>query len=343
MVAQGTAFDHAHRLYAAATALLDVVALATLAHAILLSYQSRITAWARADPGQATLDYRQRGLKQAVIGDDGRASTSKTQVVLWTGAVIWALTDLFLLARVYPGGNLFSPAGTSNLRPEYLVLLGLPVAAAVTAKAVVSGSNGGIGPVKASDPAASLALAQATRVYVRNPAPAGVNGITAGVAELITTDGGSVDWPKLQYVVFTLITFVYFVVQVLTEPQHGLPVVPAVLLILMGLSACGYTAAKILETKGAAIPYSGTSVRPQPRPASSPRRVAAQATPQVQRDPRSDRTGTLISLWIGVVTCVGVFVASSALAHGPVRIGGMIFSAVATAITFGCLIFTATH
>lgn len=49
-----------------------------------------------------------------------------SQVVLWTGAVVWALADLLLLARAYPGGNLFTGAVTSNWRPEYLVLLGLP-------------------------------------------------------------------------------------------------------------------------------------------------------------------------------------------------------------------------
>ena len=67
------------------------------------------------------------------------ASTSKTQVVLWTGALVWALVDLLLLARAYPGGSLFINALKTNWHPEYLVLLGLPVAAATTAKAVVAG------------------------------------------------------------------------------------------------------------------------------------------------------------------------------------------------------------
>ena len=250
LAAWGTAFSHAHRLSAAGAALLDVVTLATLAHVILLWYQSGITSGPTADPGQETLNYRRRGLKAAVIGQDGRASTSKTQVVLWTAAVVWALIDLLLLARAYPGGNLFTSAVTSNWRPEYLVLLGLPVAAAATAKAVVSGSNGGKGPVPRSHSVAKSGP-QATRVYVRNPVPAGVKGFAAGVAELITADDRTVAWADLQYVVFTLITLVYFLVQVLAQPQHGLPPVPAALLTLMGVSASGYTASKIVETKGA--------------------------------------------------------------------------------------------
>jgi hypothetical protein len=206
------------------------------------------------------ITYRFTGLKAAVIGQDGRASTSKAQVVLWTGAMVWALTDLLLLARAYPGGNLFTGAVTSNWRPEYLVLLGLPVAAAATAKAVVSGSNAGKGPVKSSHPAAKP-RPQATRVYVRDPVPAGVKGFSAGVAELITADDSTVAWADLQYVVFTLITLVYFLVQVLAQPQHGLPPVPAALLTLMGVSASGYTASKIVETKGA-VPTPGSPDTP---------------------------------------------------------------------------------
>jgi soluble cytochrome b562 len=163
--------------------------------------------------------------------------------------VLWALTDLLLLARAYPGGNLFTVAVTSNWRPEYLVLLGLPVAAAATAKAVVSGSNAGKGPVKSSDQAEKPD--QNTRVYLRDPVSAEVKGFGAGMAELITADDRTVAWADLQYVVFTLITLVYFLVQVLAQPQHGLPPVPAALLTLMGVSASGYTASKIVEAKGA--------------------------------------------------------------------------------------------
>ncbi len=42
---------------------------------------------------------RRTGLKALVIGTDGRASTSKLQAVLWTGAVLYALTMLLLLGK----------------------------------------------------------------------------------------------------------------------------------------------------------------------------------------------------------------------------------------------------
>jgi hypothetical protein len=244
VVARGTQFTTGHRAAAAWTALLVVAALAMVAQVILLWYQSGLPGVAGAAPDQRTLAYRRRGLKAAVIGQDGRASTSKTQVVLWTAAVVWALVDLLLLARGYRSGTLFTNAVTSNWHPEYLVLLGLPVAAATVAKAAVAGANSGQGPVTSTDVAAG-----ASGVYVRDPVREGVWGFLAGVAELFTGDDDAVAWADLQYVVFTLITLAYFASQFLAQPTAGLPPVPAALLTLMGVSATGYTANKIVSTK----------------------------------------------------------------------------------------------
>jgi len=253
VVARGAQLTTAHRAAAAWTALLVVAALAVVAQVVLTWYQARLSAAS----GQPALADRRQGLKAAVIGKDGRASTSKTQVVLWTAAVVWAFVDLLLLARAYPGGGLFTNAVTSNWRPEYLVLLGLPVAAAATAKAVVAGANSGQGPAT-SDPGSMMKIASrlnvtsslnVKRVYVRDPAGQDVKGFFAGVAELFTGDDNAVDWADLQYVVFTFITLVYFAIQFLAQPADGLPPIPAALLTLMGVSASGYAANKIVSTK----------------------------------------------------------------------------------------------
>jgi hypothetical protein len=244
VVARGTHFTTGHRAAAAWIALLLVAALALVAQVILLWYQSRLPGTAGAAPDQPTLAYRRRGLKAAVMGQDGRASTSKTQVVLWTAAVVWALVDLLLLARAYHGTTLFTNAVTSNWHPEYLVLLGLPVAAATVAKATVAGANSGQGPATSADVAAG-----ASGVYVRNPVREGVWGFLAGVAELFTGDDDAVAWADLQYVVFTLITLAYFASQFLAQPTAGLPPVPAALLTLMSVSATGYAANKVVSTK----------------------------------------------------------------------------------------------
>jgi hypothetical protein len=257
VVARETHFTTGHRAAAAWTALLVVTALAIVAQVILLSYQAQLLSAAGDAPDQPTLAFRRRGLKAAVIGQDGRASTSKTQVVLWTGALVWALVDLLLLARAYPGGSLFINAVKTNWHPEYLVLLGLPVAAATTAKAVVGGANSGQGPAT-SDPSSMVKIARmvkiasgpsGNRVYVRDPISPGVWGFLKGVAELFTGDDDAVAWADLQYVVFTLITLVYFASQFLAQPSAGLPQVPAALLTLMGVSATGYAANKIVSTK----------------------------------------------------------------------------------------------
>ena len=250
-VARGTHFTTGHRAAAAWTALLVVAALAIVAQVILLWYQARLLSASGDAPDQPTLAFRRRGLKAALMGQDGRASTSKTQVVLWTGAVVWALVDLLLLARAFSGGSLFLNAVKTNWHPEYLVLLGLPVAAATTAKAVVAGANSGQGPAT-SDPSSKAKIASGlsgNRVYVRDPISPGVWGFLTGIAELVTGDDDAVAWADLQYVVFTLITLVYFASQFLAQPAAGLPQVPAALLTLMGVSATGYTANKIVSTK----------------------------------------------------------------------------------------------
>jgi hypothetical protein len=104
--------------------------------------------------------------------------------------------------------NLFTNAVTTNWRPEYLVLLGLPVAAATTAKAVVAGTNSGHGPVAHDSADALVRSLGLSRVYIRDPVSAGVRGFVTGLAELLTGDDGTVAWADLQYVVFTLITLV---------------------------------------------------------------------------------------------------------------------------------------
>jgi hypothetical protein len=249
VVARGTDFTMAHRAATAWVALLVVAALAVLAQAILLWYQSQTGKAPGRKAGQ-TLAFRRRGLKAAVMGQDGRASTSKTQVALWTAAVVWALVDLLLLARAFPSGNLFTNAVTTNWRPEYLILLGLPVAAATAAKAAVANTNSGHGPVASGSSGALAGKLSLDRVYVRDPVSPNKQGFVAGVAELLTGDDGTVAWADLQYVVFTLITLASFVALFLARPTDGLPPVPAALLTLMGVSATTYTANKIVNTRG---------------------------------------------------------------------------------------------
>jgi hypothetical protein len=251
LVAWGTHLTVAHRTEAAGAALLVVLAVALVVQAILVWYQGRVGKLPVRRDRTQNLAFRRRGLKAAIMGKDGRASTSKTQVVLWTVAVVWALVDLLLLTRAYSSGNLFAKAVGKNWRPEYLVLLGLPIAAATAAKAAVASTNAGNGPAKPGSSPEVATKFDVDRVYERDHVGDGVRGFVTGIAELFTGDDDAVAWADLQYVVFTLIALVYFAAQFLAQPANGLPPVPAALLTLMGISASGYVANKVVNTRGA--------------------------------------------------------------------------------------------
>lgn len=104
------------------------------------------------------------------------------------------------------------------------------------------------------------------------------------MAELFTGDDNSVDWGDLQYVVFTLVTLAYFVIQFLAQPANGLPPVPAALLTLTGVSATGYAANKIVSSKvdlTDAPQELATAQNPgEPRPAAGATATATAEAPQ---------------------------------------------------------------
>jgi len=262
---------------AALVASLLVLAIGLVVHLGLLWHQLHTptgipTRYDAKNDSAANVQFRRRGLKAAFVGADGRVSTSKTQVFLWTVFLIAAFIYLLVLTRSYSGGTLFSSAVSTNWRPEYLVLIGLPVAAATIAAGTVKGSNGGVGPVATSDAtkianatdgataadigvtslsaSAAKALMTTSRLYARDPVPENVNGVVTGLVELVTDDSGALAWPDLQYVVFTLIALVSFCAQILASPKDGLPPVPAALLTLMGVSSAGYVANKVVSTQG---------------------------------------------------------------------------------------------
>jgi hypothetical protein len=272
-----TSVGSGHRAEAVVAALALMFAIGLVVHVGLVQYQAGtvkppVNKDGSTDAVAANIQFRRRGLKAAIVGADGRVSTSKTQVFLWTAFLVAAFVYLLILIRSYSGGTLFTNAITTNWRPEYLVLIGLPVAAATIASGAVKGSNGGLGPVSTDDAKkvaaapkadptsvaddtslnanAVTVLSSSAKVYSRDPLGAGVKGIRAGLAELITDDTGTLAWPDLQYVVFTLITLATFCAQILANPTNGLPPVPAALLTLMGVSSTGYVANKVVQVQG---------------------------------------------------------------------------------------------
>jgi hypothetical protein len=222
-----------------------------------------------ADLSVANVRFRRAGLKSLLVGADGRVSTSKVQAILWTFAVLYVLTLLLVAGRILLEARNCGAAGQPacdqppvtalkdafdnvvqhDLQPEYFALLGIPLGAAVAAKALTTNkvANG------------DLVKPLATQ-----------SGLGTGFAEIISNDRGETDAFDFQYFAFNLLTLAYFFVQFFTHVAEGLPAIPATLLVLSGVSGVTYTTKKALEQDvGPAIT------------AASPKRVVLQHDPSI--------------------------------------------------------------
>lgn len=216
---------------------------------------SKVAVSATAEQAAAQVRARRAGMKSLVIGSDGRASTSKVQAVLWTYAVLFTLVYMSVLGRRLFGGldtpgvrrygDAMKEFLDAGFRPEYIALLGLPIAGAVAAKGIISGKVANEQIVKTPD--------------TSEP------GVGRGLAELVSGDKGQADLLDFQYAAFNLVTLMYFFIIFATtsaiEPSKGLPTIPATLLSLAGVSTLAYLAKKQLETGLAPVVTSVTPMR----------------------------------------------------------------------------------
>ncbi|MDQ4125444.1 MAG: hypothetical protein M3134_07585 [Actinomycetota bacterium] len=193
---------------------------------------------------------RQRGVKALVIGADGRASTSKLQVLMWTIAVLYAFTFLLLwgrsigcdraaekpvCAQAGEVRGLFGEILEEPLETEYYALLGLPTAAAVAAKALTVNKVAKGDVVKQSVP--------------RDEA----GGVGKALAEIVSADNGRTDLIDFQYFAFNLLALAYFMLQFVASPAEGLPEIPPTLIALTGVAVAAYTGKKALESDAPTI------------------------------------------------------------------------------------------
>ena len=156
-----------------------------------------------------------------VNGTDGRWSTSKTNAVLWTYSVWFAFITILLHTN---GKGLDHEV----LKQQYLVLMGMPVAAAVVAKGIVQSK------------------VDRGEITTKPPAPP-ERKLLAGLSQLVTNDHGAPDLLDLQYVGFNLILLAYFFTRFLGHQSFGLPHLPDSLVALSGVTAAGYLGKKGLE------------------------------------------------------------------------------------------------
>jgi hypothetical protein len=170
---------------------------------------------------------RNRGwLVGYLVGADNRLSTSKTQIGLWTAAVIFAFL-FFIVQLARTSGTSTLTASINHFGPEYLLLLGGPFAAAVLATATTS-SKVGDGTVQ--------------QVNAASPSP----------ADLVTDQDGQPAIADAQFLLFNLVALGYFAVALARHPDT-LPQIPTTLVALTSVSALTYLGAKVVAANAPAI------------------------------------------------------------------------------------------
>ncbi|MDX6253889.1 MAG: hypothetical protein QOJ11_223 [Frankiales bacterium] len=227
--------DHHHHHLAWALFVVVVFLAVTLA---LFEWAGRTSA----KPARARF-----GFLEVVLGADGRFSTSKSVVALWTLVLATSLVFMSGLAWFtnVDGKDLFG--GDWN---SYFLLLGGPFASAVLAKGIVVASVNNDPSAKSSTTAQSGTAAVSTTQTTA--APSG--------ADLVSNDAGETDLVDSQYVIFSLVAVTFFVGALVTNvvrfgaspdaPAVALPSIPSALLGLTSLAALTYVGNKAVSTQG---------------------------------------------------------------------------------------------
>jgi hypothetical protein len=165
----------------------------------------------------------QRLVVGLILGRDGRWSTSKFAVVLWTYAVLFAFIAILLHTRGRGLDNI-------ELADQYLALLGIPAGGAV-----------GAAWIRQSKEDKKRERTGTT------PAPANPPKTLEGLGQLISNDDDNADLLNTQYLAFNVLLVAYFLLQFLTGESPKLPELPGTLVGLTGVSAVSYLAKKGLE------------------------------------------------------------------------------------------------
>jgi hypothetical protein len=203
------------------------------------------------------------------IGEDGRPSTSKLQMLIWTSAVVFAFLALFQI-RFGAGFR----DGIPNVSDNVLIAMGISIVTAVSAKSIAvnsasnNASNSGSGAAANAgpDPGTAAAVPPPDAAAVPPPqlpaaaAPPSKSGI-------FCDDQGNPDLGKVQLMLWTLIAVSVFLADVfalIKDPtcplaggapcvpsnigKIGLPDIGQTMMILMGLGSGAYLGKKIAES-----------------------------------------------------------------------------------------------
>jgi len=187
------------------------------------------------------------GWLSVLLGADGRLSTSKSVIWLWTTGAGYALLYIAGIAVfVDTEGTL-----TSTPWGEYLLLVGGPYAAGVLAKyAIVAKlNNGTIGK--------TLVPGRAQPTAVGHP---GIDQ-QSRASDIVSNDYGNLDIVDAQYLLFNLVAFAYAAGTFLSsnfnhlivDGKYALPSIPSPVLALAAATAATYVANKAIQKDSPAI------------------------------------------------------------------------------------------
>jgi hypothetical protein len=203
---------------------------------VLLAFVARAARKAQApqDGGSDSQSGKASPFWYVVLGADNRVSTSKVQFALWTVALAYALLVIAFHDAVYPPGS---------LDPRYLLLIGFPAGAAVSAKAITTGQINSGSSSKTTISAKGKSLGTA-------------------ISEIVSNDQGDLDLGDTQYFLFNLVALVAFFIAFFHNPV-SLPVLPDTLVGLTSASAAAYVAKKATVSAAPAPPLALSAVSPQ--------------------------------------------------------------------------------
>lgn len=166
-------------------------------------------------------------VKALVVGADGRPSTSKLQLTVWTMVIAFAYAAVFT-ARAMKGS--YQPI--SDIPANVLLVLGFSATTMATAKGI-------------------------TVTYVNDGKVDKSSGPAQGLGALVRDDSGSTDLSKVQMLTWTGIAAVLYL-YIVSRRIHatiaggattqGLPDIDGALMVLMGLSQGAYLGKKLVTT-----------------------------------------------------------------------------------------------
>lgn len=191
-----------------------------------------------------------------VLGEDGKPSTSKLQLLLWTSAVVWGYIAIYWV-RVEAGNY----AAITTIPTNLLISMGISGASAVSAKAIATNAPGAaarVAAARAAEVANPAEIAAAKELAISTEVPLLPGAQVSGLLQqfllnqsgMLSDSSGKPDLGKVQILVWTLIALGIFLTSVVSyvhQKRIDLPEIDRTLMILMGLGHSIYVGQKIAE------------------------------------------------------------------------------------------------